>query len=270
MYQANQITVQLNSKTILENLNAHFYSGELCAVLGPNGAGKTSLLKALIGDLPISNGFIHFADRPLHEWTIKDIAKVRGVLPQNSRLDFPFTVRDVIEMGRFPHQTTREYNHQIVKETADLCDCTGLLDRSFLQLSGGEQQRIQIARVLTQVWKHEMETPGFLFLDEPVSSLDISHQYRIMQTLGEIAHQKNIGIVCVIHNLNLAAQSVDRCLILDEGHLVAEGKPTHVFTEETISNVFDVDIWIHEHPEDSNIPFIVPKLENALARKITE
>jgi len=264
MYRAKQITVQLNSKTILENLNAHFDSGELCAVLGPNGAGKTSLLKALIGDLPISNGIIHFADRPLREWTIKDIARIRGVLPQNSRLNFPFTVRDVIEMGRFPHRTTREYNHQVVMETAELCDCSDLLDRSFLQLSGGEQQRIQIARVLAQIWKNEMEMPGFLFLDEPVSSLDISHQYRIMQMLGEIAGQKNIGIVCVIHNLNLAAQSVDRCLILDEGRLVADGKPAHVFTEETISNVFDIDIWIREHPEDSNIPFIIPKLKNVL------
>ena len=267
MYQADRITVQLNSQTILENLNAYFDSGELCAVLGPNGAGKTSLLKALTGDLPISSGSIRFADYPLHAWKVKDIAKVRGVLPQNSRLDFPFTVRDVIEMGRFPHQTTREYNYQIVKETAELCDCAGLLDRSFLQLSGGEQQRVQIARVLAQIWKPERGTPGFLFLDEPVSSLDISHQYRIMQMLGDLANQKNIGIVCVIHNLNLAAQSVDRCLILDEGHLVAEGKPTRVFTEETISNVFDIDIWIQEHPEDSNVPFIVPKLGDALEPK---
>ena len=264
MYQATDISVALNSKTVLDNLSAFFRSGELCAVLGPNGAGKTSLLRAMIGDLALASGTVKFADRSLHDWPMHDIAKVRGVLPQNSRLDFPFTVRDVIEMGRFPHRTTREHNYQVIMETAEKCDCTYLLDRNFLKLSGGEQQRVQVARALSQIWEHHMDMPGFLFLDEPVSALDISHQYRIMQMLGKVAVEKNIGIICVLHNLNLAAQSVDRCLILDEGHLVADGKPSHVFTEETISNVFDIDIWIQEHPENPNVPFLIPKLESAL------
>ncbi|MXZ79936.1 MAG: heme ABC transporter ATP-binding protein [Gammaproteobacteria bacterium] len=267
MYCAQRLSVRIDSKIILENLDAEFQSGEFCAILGPNGAGKTSLLRALTGDLPLLDGSVRFAGRDLHEWPIRDIARVRGVLPQISSLDFPFTVRDVIEMGRFPHRSTKVYNRQVVEETAEKCDCAHLLDRSFLHLSGGEQQRVQIARVLAQIWDDDAAGPRFLLLDEPVSALDLSHQYRIMQMLYELTRKRDIGVVCVLHNLNLAAQSVNRCLILDEGRLIADGKPSEVFTEETISNVFDIDIWIRQHPENPEIPYLIPKLEGQAGQK---
>ena len=234
--------------------------GQFCTVAGPNGAGKTSLLRALTGELPLSGGSIHFDGRDLNDWSIPEIAMRRGVLAQVATLDFPFTVRDVVEMGRMPHHTRDLENRRITDEVTELCDCHHLLDRAFPWLSGGEQQRVQIARVLAQVWEGSKDKPCFLLLDEPISALDLSHQYRIMNLLATLSTERGFGIISVLHNLNLATQFAHRCLLLDQGRLVADGVPKEVFTEETISNVFDLDIWVRHHPENENIPLIIPKI----------
>jgi iron complex transport system ATP-binding protein len=177
------------------------------------------------------------------------MAKTRAVLPQSTSLSFPFTVQDVVLMGRTPHQTSTEENLEIAHECLRDCDCIHLANRAFPTLSGGEQQRVHCARVLAQINSTDSDTPGFLLLDEPVSALDLSHQHSLLKLLKALANDQQTGIICTLHNLNLAAQFSDRCLIIDQGRVVADGTAVEVFTEETLSNVFDLDMWLRPHPQ---------------------
>lgn len=260
MYQLCQLSVDIGRSRLVHNLSLDIPAGELCMVVGPNGAGKTTLLRALAGDIAPSAGAIHLGGKSLDQWSHHELALSRAVLPQYSSLDFPFTVMDVVLMGRMPHPANPRADEEIARDVLAHCDVAHLADRAFPTLSGGEQQRVQTARVLAQVWHSDGATARFLLLDEPVSALDLSHQYRLLGLLRQLARESRLGVICTLHNLNLAAQFADRCLILDRGRLVADGMPAEVFTLETLSNVFDLDIWIQQHPENPDIPLIVPRL----------
>lgn len=260
MYELQNLGVRIDQHVLLEHFSLDFRAGELCMVVGPNGAGKTTLLRCLDGEITPTTGDVRFQGMALDQWRVRDLARVRAVLPQYSNLDFPFSVRDVVLMGRMPHDTTRRTNLDIVDQALRRCDCLGLADRAFPTLSGGERQRTHTARVLTQIWESVPDFERFVLLDEPISALDLSHQYALLTLLKSLVHSQGIGVICTLHNLNLAAQFADRCLIIDQGRLVADGRPAEVFTEETLSNVFDLDIWLQTHPEDAKIPLIVPKL----------
>ena len=260
MFKIKQLSVQYGSHVLLHSITAELQAGQLCMVVGPNGAGKTTLLKCLDGEIQPTQGEVEFNRRPLDQWSTIELAKSRAVLPQISTLEFPFTVQDVVLMGRMPHGTTTEINLKIAREVLELCDCWHLAQREFTTLSGGEQQRTQTARVLAQIWQEHSVSDRCLLLDEPISALDLSHQHSLLRLLKELAHSQGIGVLCTLHNLNLAAQYADRCLILDNGRLVADGAASDVFTEETLSNVFDLDIWLKHHPEDPSIPLIVPRI----------
>ena len=260
MFEIKQLSVQYGSHVLLHSLSTQLQAGQLCMVVGPNGAGKTTLLKCLDGEIQPTHGLVEFNHRPLNQWSTKELAISRAVLPQVSALEFPFTVQDVVLMGRIPHNTTTETNLKIAQQVLELCDCRHLAERAFPTLSGGEQQRTQTARVLAQIWQQHNTSDRFLLLDEPISALDLSHQHSLLKLLKGLALSQGIGVLCTLHNLNLAAQYSDRCLILDNGRLVADGAASEVFTEETISNVFDLDIWLKHHPEDPSIPLIVPRI----------
>lgn len=260
MFELQQVGVKIGKHTLIHSVTADFLPGQLCMVVGPNGAGKTTLLKCLDGEINPTSGTLSFRGRALTQWSNAEMARCRAVLPQSTSLNFPFTVQDVVLMGRTPHETSAEENFEITCKMLSDCDCAHLANRAFPTLSGGEQQRVHCARVLAQVYRENTDTPGFLLLDEPVSALDLSHQYGLLKLLKELVGSQQTGIVCTLHNLNLAAQFSDRCLIIDQGRLVADGTAVEVFTEETLSNVFDLDIWIRPHPQDASIPLIVPKL----------
>ncbi len=260
MIRLIQVSVDVGRTRLLHDLSLDFDPRRLCMIVGPNGAGKTTLLHAIGGDIPPNQGRIEFNGQPLADWSIRELALARAILPQYSSLDFPFSALDVVLMGRLPHTTNRQVNLNIAEEMLHLCDCAHLAERIFPTLSGGEQQRVQTARILAQVWRESTTGHRFLLLDEPVSALDLSHQYRLLELLRRLMHEKNLGAICTLHNLNLAAQFADRCVVLDNGRVVADGHPTDVFTVETLSNVFDLDIWIQRHPQDPTIPLIVPKL----------
>ena len=261
MFALHQICVDAGDARLLHDLSLELPATRLCMVVGPNGAGKTTLLRTLGGDISPSEGTIHLDDQPLADWPIRDLALARGVLPQYSSLDFPFSALDVVLMGRLPHASDEQTDREIALEMLRLCDCHHLTERAFPTLSGGEQQRVQTARVLAQVWNGAGSARRFLLLDEPVSALDLSHQYRLLQLLRQLTREEGLGTVCTLHNLNLAAQFADRCLILDNGRLIADGHPSEVLTVETLSNVFDLDFWIQRHPQDPAIPLIVPRIE---------
>ncbi len=259
MLRANSISVSMGGRLLLDNFSVDFHPGELAMVVGPNGAGKTTLLRCLDGELSPSGGGVELAGRAVQAWRRADLARHRAVLPQQSTLNFPFSGRDVALMGRMPHATTAAENHAIATRALGLCDCAHLAERAYTSLSGGEQQRVQTARALAQIIAPGA-APRFLLLDEPVSALDLSHQYALLKTLKRLAVDDRLGVVCTLHNLNLAAQFADRAIIMERGLLVADGAPGEVFTEETISQVFDLEVSVQRHPDNPAIPLLIPKL----------
>ncbi len=276
MLRAMGISVRIGAHQLLDNFSAEFAAGELVMVVGPNGAGKTTLLRCLDGELAPSEGCVELENRPLDMWHRSELARRRAVLPQQSVLDFPFSVTDVVLMGRMPHATQEAENRAVAAKVLAWCDCAQLGERAYTTLSGGEQQRVQTARVLAQICQREtlsevastaLSTPSsapaddrFLLLDEPVSALDLSHQYALLRLLKRLSTNHNIGIVCTLHNLNLVAQFADRAIVIDRGMLVADGAPMEVFTEETLSHVFNLDVAVRPHPDDDSIPLLLPRL----------
>ena len=262
MLSANGVYVTVGPHVLLDNFTAEFAAGELVIVVGPNGAGKTTLLRCLDGELTPTHGGVEFARRPIGEWRRNDLARKRAVLPQQSTLDFPFSVTDVVLMGRMPHPTPDRENRAIAALMLEWCDCAGLGERAYTSLSGGEQQRVQIARVLAQIRDPRESTGRFLLLDEPVSALDLSHQYALLRLLKRLSVEDKIGIVCTLHSLNLVAQFADRVIVMDRGVLVTAGAPGAVFTEELVRRVFRLEVSIRQHPEDDSIPLLIPRLSH--------
>lgn len=260
MISIEALSVEIESHTLLGIQTLEFLPGEFTIIVGPNGAGKTTLLKCIDGEIAPSTGKIVLENRLINDWSELELAKMRAVLPQQSALDFPFTVEDVVLMGRIPHGTSDEVNKLAIKQSLELCDCHDLSSRSYVSLSGGEQQRVQTARIFAQIWQENCGKNRFLLLDEPVSALDLNHQYALMRNLKSFAENENIGVICTLHNLNLAAQFAERTVVLDKGVVVADGKPSDVFTEETLSNVFNLNVMISNHPQDLNVPLIIPKI----------
>ena len=261
MIRVEEVSIKLGGHTLIEGLNFEFHVGEFCMILGPNGAGKTTLLRCLDGGLHVSHGQIEFEGRLLDQWSNHELAIRRGVLPQHSNLEFPFTAWDVVLMGRSPHATDEQTDHQIVRQALEYCHCQHLAKRAFPTLSGGEQQRVQMARVLAQVLGGNALGHRWLILDEPVSALDLSHQYFLFRVLRKLVRTGPIGIICSLHNLNLAAQFADRCLLLDHGQLVANGAPGAVLNETLLSRVFEIEMLVSPHPQDSDIPLIMPRID---------
>lgn len=270
MLRACNLTVTAGATVLLDNLTVEFPRGELVMVVGPNGAGKTTLLRCLDGELTPARGEVELGARPLADWPREQLARARAVLPQRSTLDFPFSVTDVALLGRIPHATGDAEDRAIAARALAMCDCAGLGERAYTSLSGGEQQRVQTARVLAQIGADDSADAAtdsggerYLLLDEPAAALDLSHQYALLQLLKNLSRRANIGIICTLHNLNLVAQFADRVIVLDRGMLVADGAPMEVFTEETVSHVFDLNVSLLPHPDDPAIPLLVPRLSQS-------
>ena len=238
---------------LTDNVSLTFPGGEIVAILGPNGAGKSTLLRQLTGYLQPDSGECRLFNKPLNEWSITELAKHRAVMRQNSHMAFPFSVQEVIQMGRHPHRTGNQDN-----ETAQimaLCDCQALANRDYRQLSGGEQQRVQLARLLVQLWE-PTPSPKWLFLDEPTSALDIHHQQHLFRLLRQLVHERQFNVCCVLHDLNLAARYADRIVLMQKGKVIANGKPQDVLTQQALTMLYGADITVLKDPANHS-PLIV-------------
>ncbi len=215
-------------------------AGTLVAIVGPNGSGKTTLLRALLGTLPLAGGSVTLLDRPLGDWTSPALARVVGVVTQREESPFPLTVEETVSLGRYaflaPLAPLAEADRRIVADAMATADVAGLAARHTDQLSGGEWQRVRIARALAQ-------QPRLLVLDEPTASLDIRHEMEVFELVRRLAGQ-GIASLVVSHQLNLAARYADRLLLLHEGRVVADGPPATVLTRETVTRVFDWPVAI--------------------------
>jgi len=259
MISVDNIAVQIGNRRILEGVSLFAHAGAVTAIIGPNGSGKSTLLKALCHDLPYS-GAITINGYDVARLDLAHAATLRAVLPQASSLPFPFTVREVVGLGvtagrpGVPVSALRDLADAALV-AVDLVDFAG---RFYGELSGGEQQRVQLARVLCQVWVPVLDgVPRFLFLDEPVSSLDIRHQLLIMDVARQYAAAGG-GVIAILHDLNLAAMYADHIVALREGKVAGAGKPQEVLTDALIARVFDCPLRVGALPGRA-IPFVLPQ-----------
>jgi iron complex transport system ATP-binding protein len=228
----------------LDDVGIDVPSGSFHAVLGPNGSGKSTLMKALLGVHAIDAGRVDLDDRPLAGWSRRDLARRVGAVAQSEAMPFPMTVRQLVAMGRYPHlgalQQQRPEDRAAVADALERCDATPLSDRAVQTLSGGELQRVRIARALAQ-------QPEALLLDEPTASLDIGHEMAILGLLKGAA-ECGITVVWITHHIELAARFADRLLLLREGRVEAEGSPSEVMTSTNLERVYRWPIEVRPDP----------------------
>jgi len=224
--------------------------GSILGVLGPNGAGKTSLLAACTGELPLSAGEIRYGVRGLNPKDARSLARTRAVLPQQSQLTFNLPVDQIIQIGAYPFPELSPAQIKLWFERVVECvDLDGLVHKPYNALSGGEQQRVQFARVLLQT--HAIaHTQGhaYLFLDEPTASLDLRHQGRLFKTIQQLAKSQVVSIFVILHDLNLASRWCDTLLLLSPDHAPLFGKTADILTKESLRKVYGVDMQIQPHP----------------------
>lgn len=242
---ADQISVSLGRKPVLHGVSLTARAGEVTAIVGPNGSGKTTLMRWLTGELACK-GRITLGGHDLATLSPAALARRRAVLPQAAALSFPFTVAEVVRIGL---DARGERGEALVPAALAAVDLPGFSGRLYQELSGGEQQRVQLARVLAQVWQPVDETgPRWLLLDEPVSSLDIAHQLVVMRLAADYARRGG-GVVAVLHDLNLTALFARNLVLMSGGAVLAQGRPDQVLTDALLSQAYGCRLRVNTAPE---------------------
>ncbi|RKX81796.1 MAG: ABC transporter [Spirochaetes bacterium] len=242
-----------NETKVLDNVSIDIQFGTFSGILGPNGAGKTTLLKLILNLLKVEKNSILIRGKDIKNYSRKELARIEAYVPQSIKMDFNFTVEQVVLMGRTPflgrfdRESGRDFEiaEWAMKETGVL----GLKNKLITQLSGGELQRVVIARALTQ-------EPIIMALDEPTSHLDIHHQINILSILRSLAKKEGLTIVAVLHDVNHALEYCNNIFLLDQGKIVDSGSPEKVITPEVMKNVYNLDVNIKKNPFTGN-PYIV-------------
>lgn len=256
MIYASHLRVTRGGRDLLDDVSLSVRAGELLAVLGPNGAGKSTLLKVLAGEVVPDAGEVAVGGRRLANWPPRELARTRAVMRQDTHLEFGFSAREVVMMGRYPHcaRHTTARDWEIVDAALAAADAGHLAERPYPGLSGGEKARVQFARALAQVWPGDTES-RLLFLDEPTAALDITHQHSLLALARERTRTHRFAVIAVLHDLNLAARYADRIALLDQGRVVASGSPGEVLTPAQLMATYHVaadchtgpggELWIH-------------------------
>lgn len=249
--KARHISLNFGKKVILDDINLDIHFGQVTALLGPNGTGKSTLLKILCGEIPLSssrhpNAELSYFGKPAADWNKQELARHLGILPQHSTLSFPFLVKEVVELGGLPLSLSNAELNQATKEKMQIVGMENMAEHSYPLLSGGEKQRVHLARVLTQL--HQAGDKRIFMLDEPTSALDLAHQHNTL-SLAKTMAQTGTAVVIVLHDLNLAAQYCDRILLLNNGEIVCDGSPWEALTAENIQAVYGQKTLVTSHPE---------------------
>lgn len=249
---AEAVSVRLGGASLLREVSLAAAPGEVLALVGPSGAGKSTLLRVWSGELAPSAGAARFEGCPLGQIDAGALARARAVLPQQSALRFPLRALEVVLLGRLPHpgrgETRRD--REIAGAALELAGAAQLADRLAPTLSGGEQQRVQLARALAQVWEPTAERPRrYLLLDEPTASLDPGHAARLLAAVRRFARARACAVVVVIHDLSAATRCADRVALLDAGRCVADGPPAEVLTPERLHRCFGAPFDVLAAPD---------------------
>lgn len=242
-----------SERNALDGVSFAVEPGSLFAVLGPNGSGKSTLTRVLLGAQRPGAGSVELDGRRVDEWNRRELARGVGAVAQSEPLPFPMTVRELVSMGRYAHlgplESEGPRDREAVEAALERCDVTGLAERLVQTLSGGELQRVRIARALAQ-------QPRALVLDEPTSSLDIRHEMGILELLRGSA-ECGITVLLITHHLDLAARYADRILLLNGGRVAAEGTPETVLTPETVQAVYGWPVAV-ERDGLTGSPRVIP------------
>lgn len=264
MIEAKDITVTFGPRKVLDRVSFCAKPGALTAIVGPNGSGKTTLLRAMTGEQD-HDGQITLDGHPLATLSPLDLAERRAVLPQSGHVAFPFTVLELVRLGLTAGLSSGRFGPQDHLPHAALkrVGLSGFEGRMVQELSGGERQRAQLARVLVQIWEPVLDGhPRWLFLDEPVSALDIGHQLTVMQLARDYALRGG-GVVAVMHDLNLTAMFADHVTLLHEGHVRAAGAPKEVLRDQVLSACYGCQLRTNTPPPFGG-PWILPQASSAL------
>jgi len=250
MLSANGVTFNAGRRTLIDGVTATFDAGRLHLIVGPNGAGKSTLIKVLARLLHPHSGTVHYDGSDIAGWSERQLACCRAVLSQAVEVAFSIPVRELVMMGRYPHFGARPgaNDEHICDEVMHFFEVDIMADRSYGTLSGGEKQRVQFARVLAQIWRPIEGSARYLFLDEPLTFLDIRHQIDFMDKVRTFALQQEVVVVGVVHDLSLAARFADRLLLLHEGRILADGSPDEGLREEHLRTAFQVSPVLLTNP----------------------
>lgn len=257
------LNVSLSGTPIVRDVSFAAKAGAVTVVVGPNGSGKSTMLKAVTGELR-HTGRVRLNGTKVDGLPPEALAGLRAVLPQHTSLTFPLTVAEVVRLGIRRGALASGSSHRRIGEALERVDLDGFAARAYHSLSGGEQQRVQLARVLCQVWDPcPGGVPRWLFLDEPISSLDIRHQILIMDVAAGYARAGG-GVVAVLHDLNLTALYADHILVMKTGRLLSQGTPKEVITDRLVSEAFDHPLRVSAVPA-GEVPFILPQAAGSVA-----
>jgi iron complex transport system ATP-binding protein len=252
--ELERVSVVRGKKTLVQSLSLTLAAGEILGVLGPNGAGKTSLLSVCSGELESGSGEIRLSGTLMNRANAGWLARTRAVLPQQSALTFNLPITQIIEMGAYPfpeidHQTIAHWTECAIAQT----DLASHIGKPYDALSGGEQQRVQFARVLLQTWAIA-DTHGHacLFLDEPTASLDLKHQSLLIKALRTLLKHQSTAVFVILHDLNMAARICDKVLLLSPTHPPVYGTPQTVFNETRLEQTYGIRMRIERNPLRTN------------------
>jgi iron complex transport system ATP-binding protein len=252
MLTASNLVYRVGARNLVDDISATFEPGKIHLIIGPNGAGKSTLVKLLARLLQPTSGTVSYGAANVARFKDRELARHRAVLSQAVEVAFTMPVDELVMMGRYPHFTGRPgpQDEKIAQEMIRFFDLGEMSARDYGTLSGGEKQRVHFARVLAQIWKLEAQsepkpdtsaiTHRYLFLDEPLTFLDIGHQIDFMKKLRQLADQPDVVIVGVVHDLTLAAKFADRLMLLHQGRILADGSTRDVLTAENLDQAFGV------------------------------
>jgi len=240
-------------KPVLNGIDLAIEPGTHIAVLGPNGSGKTTLLRCLLGFLEPQKGKIILDQVPITQCTPKIVAKALAYVPQFPNAAFAFPIRELVLMGRFAHAgflgMTSAQDRAVAELAMEMTETTEFATRTLNELSGGEAQRVMVARALAQ-------QPSVMLLDEPTSHLDLSNQLKITKMLGRLAHDWNMAVLAVSHDINLAARFADELVFMKKGRIVAQGPPESTLDKELLGDIYEMDIDLLT--TDNGLPIVKP------------
>lgn len=238
---AQDISFSYDKQQILQNANAIFKVGNITALIGPNGVGKTTLLKCIAKLISPQTGHVFVNDIDIHKIKTKDLAKIQSYVPQNSNITFSLSVFDFVCLGRRPYVEWRltKKDIEIVNQSMEYMKVSNFQNKSLHALSGGEKQRVVLARAIAQ-------EPKVLLLDEPTSALDLKHQLEVMELVRSVANDKHCAIIIVMHDLSLVNRYADCVIMMKEGKIVACGSAKDTITKQSIREVYDVEADIIE------------------------
>lgn len=239
MLRVEKLSYEINGRTLLKSVSFQVRKGEVLALLGANGAGKSTLMHLLCGERKPASGLISLHGKSIADYKSIDLAKCRALLSQSSHITLAFKVEEIVMMGRYPHFSSKPSarDYQVVKEVMSLCGVDHFADRVFMSLSGGEQQRVQLARVLAQVWDNP---DSLLLLDEPISALDLYYQQKVLSIAKKLS-RKGFMVVMVVHDVNFASMYADRILMLKNGRKLFDGTPVEVLNTKDVYTIFSVE-----------------------------